>query len=108
MDACPKPRVLILNAGSPVASAIARRYAADGWAVGLEIRDGDLPDNDLVVEIWDAGGHINVLSADPRTTLNLGPGSCSGRDFDRVVDAQEAALNAKGNNAIMSVTKFQL
>jgi hypothetical protein len=57
-------RVLIRNAGSPNAPAVARQYAAEGWDVCLEISEEDAPGNDLLVEIWDAGGEVRVLCAD--------------------------------------------
>ncbi|HEX8470213.1 MAG TPA: hypothetical protein VF633_03795 [Brevundimonas sp.] len=80
-------QILIRNAGSSRAAEIATRYAGEGWIVSLEISEEDTPGNELVVQVWDAGGHVHVLSkavCPVRDGRRFGRGE---KKFDLVVDA---------------------
>lgn len=80
-------RVLIRNAGSSCAAAIARQYAVEGWVVSLEISEEDTPSNELVVDVWDAGGYIHILPKADGRVQDEQRSIPDRNPFDRVVDA---------------------
>lgn len=89
MDRGRRRRVLIRNAGCACGPYIARQYAALGWSVSLEFGEdkaagNNAVGNDLIAEIWDTGGHVQVVD---RQTLNGQRRPAQRNNFDRILDA---------------------
>lgn len=78
-----KGLVLVTGAGRRVGAGIARRFAEDGWAIGVHYNSSCTEADQVVEAIRAAGGQAEALGADLTS--------------EAAIDAMSAALSACGN-----------